>query len=568
MDADPALRDAEPELDPAVEGSRPTRQVRKQAPSSVYPTGQSGSSSASEPGLDLSREALVSDELARVRVTVQVLASMVALGAALTPFMGGDPFAISVFRAGLLWALITLAAMFYMASDRSRYDIASLGIASLSLSISGSCFVYYLGIYSPAPMLCALGLYVFALTSASQWAIAAYLSLAGTHGILASLIIYHFIPDRGLVQPHGLALMDETAIQSSVLAIYTITLLAGRASRGKLVSVFSELEASARRLAQRDALLTEAKREIERAAWVGGEGRFTDQIIDSFRLGNVIGRGGMGEVYEAKHIETDQEAAVKLLQRNVFADPSAIKRFAREARAAASIDSPHVVRVVGIPGEDSPIPFLAMERLRGEDLASMLRRERRLSSREIGKLASQVGKALDSARAAGVIHRDLKPQNIFHARVEESAAIWKVLDFGVSKLIGQATLSRDQLIGTPEYMSPEQAGGGAVDHRADLYGLAAVLYRCLAARPPFVNESLPALINKVINEMPPRPSALGRVSSDVEAVLAIGLAKNPALRFDSGAALADALAMALRLELPPDLRERAAEVTRLHPWTD
>jgi serine/threonine-protein kinase len=566
VNADPASNEAEPEPSEG-DGNRPTRQVRKQAAVSVYPTGQSGSA-ASEPGLDLSREALVSDELSRIRITVQVLASMVALGAALTPFMGGDPFAILVFRLGLLWALLTMAAMFYMASDRARYSVTWLGVASLSLSISGSCFVYYLGIYSPAPMLCALGLYVFALTSAPQWAIAAYLSLAGTHGILASLTIYHFIPDRGLVRPSGLSLMDETAVQSSVLAIYTIALLAGQASRGKLVGVFAELETAARRLAQRDALLNEAKRELERAAWVGGEGRFTDQIIGSFRLGNVIGRGGMGEVYEAKHVETQQEAAVKLLQRNAFADPSALKRFAREARAAASLNSPHVVRVVETPSDDSPIPFLAMERLRGEDLASMLRRERRLSSREIGKLVMQVGKALDCARAAGVVHRDLKPQNIFHTKNEGAPPLWKVLDFGVSKLVGQATLSRDQLVGTPEYMSPEQAAGGEVDHRADLYGLAAVVYRCLAARPPFVDESLPALINKVIHEMPPRPSALGRVSSDVEAVLAIGLAKDPALRFDSGAAFADALAMALRLELPPDLRERAAEIMRLYPWTD
>jgi serine/threonine-protein kinase len=569
VNADPAAKEGEAEREPEsfeAQGSRPTRQVRKPVPS-VYPTAQSGASSASEPGLDLSREALMSDELSRVRVTVTVLASMVALGAAFTPFMGGDPFAIRVFRAGLLWALITMAFMFYMASDRSRYDVRLLGAASLSLSIAGSCFVYYLGIYSPAPMLCALGLYVFALTSGQHWAIAAYLSLAGTHGILASLIIYHFIPDRGLVRPTGLALMDETAIQSSVLAIYTIALLAGRASRGKLVGVFNELEASARRLAQRDALLNEAKRELERAAWVGGEGRFTEQVIGAFRLGNVIGRGGMGEVYEAKHIETGQEAAVKLLQRNVFADPSAIKRFAREARAAASLDSPYVVRVLATPADDSPIPYLAMERLRGEDLASMLRRERRLSSRDVGRLVVQVGRALDCARAAGVVHRDLKPQNIFHTRVDDGSQ-WKVLDFGVSKLVGQATLSRDQLIGTPEYMSPEQASGGAVDHRADLYGLAAVLYRCLVSRPPFVDESLPALIHKVIHEMPPRPGALGRISSDVEAVLAIGLAKEPALRFDSGAALADAFAMAQRLELPPELRERAAEVTRLHPWID
>ncbi len=559
------------ETDDSLQG-QPTRQLRRSmVPSTGASTGagpSTGGARASAPTVDLSRDALRDEEMGRVRVTAQVLIGMAVLGLVLTPMMGGDPFAKRVYVAGLLWAIVTMVFMLRNAMDAARYSFNFVGAASMALSVAATTSVYYMGTFSPAAMIGALGLYIFCLGGSLAWAIGLYAALALPHAVFAAGVGFGFMQDRGLVVASNLSLFDQIAVQACVQSVYAIAFITGRASRAKLEAVFADLENVARKVAQRDALLNEAKRELERAAWVGGAGRFTDQVVGSFRLGNVIGRGGMGEVYEATHLSTNEEAAVKLLQRNFFADPHTIARFSREAKAAAAMDSPHVVRVVEVPSEDSPIPYLAMERLRGEDLASMLRRERRLSSRDLARLLRQVGAGLDAAHASGVVHRDIKPQNIFLARKDEGSPTWKVLDFGVSKLLGQGSLTHDQLVGTPEYMSPEQASGRPVDHRTDLYALSAVLYRCLVSRAPYVGESLPALVHQVVHEMPPRPSSLARVSPDVEAVLAVGLAKDPNARFQSGRELAEAFRSALDGALSPELRERAARLVAGTAWED
>jgi len=568
VDIDP--RAVTPPAGPAADNEVPsqpeaaTRQMRRTSGTTASSTGRG----FTEPTIELSREALRDEEMGRVRVTVQVLIGLAFLALCLTPFMDGDPFAKRVFLGGLLWAVLTMGVMLKNASDAGRYSIHFVGAGSVALSVAATCSVYYIGTFSPTAMIGALGLYIFCLGGSMIWAVSLYAALAVPHLLFATLIIWGVVPDRGLIQATGLSVGNQTAIQICVQAVYCIAFLAGRASRGKLEGIVHELEVAARKIAQRDALLNEAKRELERVVWVGGEGRFTDQIVGSFRLGNVIGRGGMGEVYEAVHLETQGEAAIKLLQRSVFGDPHTVARFAREAKAVAALDSPYVVRVIEVPEPNATIPYLAMERLRGEDLAGMLRREKRLSTRELTKLASQVGAALDAARAAGVIHRDLKPQNLFLTRSDDGASVWKVLDFGVSKLLGHETLTRDQLVGTPEYMAPEQASGLPVDHRSDLYGLTAVLYRCLVSRAPFTDASLPALVHKVVHEMPPRPSVAGRVSADLEAVLAIGLAKSPDDRFQSGEELAAAFAAALRDELSPSLRDKAQKLTSKMPWKE
>ncbi len=572
------LPDAEPSSQPGHahlpreprEPNDPTRQMRRTTGpiSTTNTTGTGTSGRGTEPTIELSRGALRDEEMARVRTTVQVLAGLACVGLLLSPIMGGDPFAKRVFLFGLLWAILIMFAMLRNAWNASSYSVHFVGAASVALSIAGTCSVYYIGTFSPAAMIGALGLYIFCLGGSTTWAVALYAALAGPHFLFATLFTWGFMPDRGLVQAGNLALLDQIAIQSCVQAVYCIAFVAGRTSRGKLEGIVHALEVAARKIAERDALLNEAKRELQRAVGLGGEGRFTDQIVGSFRLGNVIGRGGMGEVYEGTHVNTQAEAAIKLLQRNVFGDPHTLARFAREAKAVAALDSPYVVRVIEVPDQDSAIPYLAMERLRGEDLAGMLRREKRLSSRELTKLVTQVGAGLDAAKQAGVTHRDMKPQNLFLTRNDDGASVWKVLDFGVSKLAGQETLTRDQLVGTPEYMAPEQASGKRVDHRADLYGLAAVLYRCLVARAPFSDESLPALVHKVVHEMPRRPSVAGRVSADVEAALTIGLAKDPDDRFQSGAELAAAFSTALNDKLDPVLRDKAAKLAKKMPWKE
>jgi len=169
-------------------------------------------------------------------------------------------------------------------------------------------------------------------------------------------------------------------------------------------------------------------------------------------------------------------------------------------------------------------------------------------------LLDQVGRGLEIARLAGVVHRDLKPHNLFL----HEGQTWKILDFGVSKLLGsEGTLTGEGIVGTPQYMAPEQASGGQVTHLADVYALGAITYRCLTGRAPFKGRDLSELVYQVVHAAPMRPSALGRVSLLVEDVLAIVLAKDPHRRFPSAQAFAQAFLAARRgypvgIAPPPD----------------
>ena len=162
-------------------------------------------------------------------------------------------------------------------------------------------------------------------------------------------------------------------------------------------------------------------------------------------------------------------------------------------------------------------------------------------------MADQVARGLEVARMAGVVHRDLKPHNLFHHKPDGMPPLWKILDFGVSKtMTSEGTLTGDGIVGTPQYMAPEQASGAAVTHLADVYALGAIVYRCLTGRSPFSGQDLAALVYKLVHTPPVRPSALGRVSPHVEAVLAVAMAKDPRARFSSAQAFARALLSARR----------------------
>jgi serine/threonine protein kinase len=220
-----------------------------------------------------------------------------------------------------------------------------------------------------------------------------------------------------------------------------------------------------------------------RARWVAGR----------FELRARLGQGGSATVVEAFDHDQGKVVALKLLHSSLASDAELRARFAREAHALSKLTSEHIVRVLasGTDGED---PYLVMDRLYGEDLGARLHRCRRMSVEETVTLAIQVLRGLSDAHAAKLVHRDLKPDNLFLVDGEPRV---KLLDFGISKL--QADVSSTQVLaltgngtamGTPLYMSPEQARGQAdVDARADLYALGAILFECLAGRPPHVGES-------------------------------------------------------------------------------
>jgi serine/threonine-protein kinase len=164
-----------------------------------------------------------------------------------------------------------------------------------------------------------------------------------------------------------------------------------------------------------------------------------------------------------------------------------------------------------------------------------------------------------------VVHRDLKPRNLFLAKVG-SQEIWKILDFGVARVTGEETLTQDQIVGTPNYMAPEQASGGVVTHRSDLFALGVVAYRTLTGRPAFEGESTAEILYKVVHTMPPRPSSVAPLPLDLDLVLAIALAKAPEDRFASAAELAHAVDAAARGLLDAALRARGQRVLAKLDW--
>src|SRR5262249_26187195 len=271
-------------------------------------------------------------------------------------------------------------------------------------------------------------------------------------------------------------------------------------------------------------------------------------------------RAGRGEADGGSDAATTQRVGIKLLSQTSLGNAHHVQRFLRELQTAAQIDSPNVVRVLEV-GEQ-PLPHLVMERLRGRDLATILRGKRAMRHDKVVDLVRQVGAGITAAGAAGIIHRDLKPQNLFR-----SGATWKILDFGVSRIADTGdTLTAGHIVGTPAYMAPEQARGVEVDHRADLYALAAIAYRTLTGHAPFSGDKIADMLYRVVHTAPRRPTSLAQLPPDVDLALAIGLAKDPDARFATADELADALAAALAGTLDASVRERGRALIADGAW--
>jgi serine/threonine-protein kinase len=483
------------------------------------------------------------------------------------------PFMQTTAREGVLLCggiAITLGGALYAwrrarRGPLSKVDTLVFGIACM---IGGSGGVWYFGFYSPAAIITVMGIFFFGIQRSVTMAMVLYVSAALLHGGVMFAMAVGWIEDRGAMTGAGVSTRNKLVMVALVEFVFFVVLLLSRAVHRAILRASIQLEETTRAVAHREALLEEARRELEHALEVGGPGRFTEQRLGPWQLGVLCGRGAMGDVYEATRVPTGERAAVKLLTRAVSADKGQVRRFLREARIAASIDVPNVVRVVDVAGEEAPVPYIAMELLRGTDLAALLRRRRRLGADEAVAMLREVGRGLDAAHAAGVVHRDLKPQNLFHA--EGEPAVWKLLDFGVSRVVDvDSSLTRGQAVGTPAYMSPEQARGHEVDKRGDLFALGVLAYRALVGRPAFTGREVPQILYRVVHSMPPRPSEVATdLPPAVDAVLAIALAKRPADRFESAGAFADAIEAALRGELRAEHAARAAALLARTPWGD
>lgn len=275
-------------------------------------------------------------------------------------------------------------------------------------------------------------------------------------------------------------------------------------------------------------------------------------LVDRYEIIERMGRGGMGVVYLAQDRTLQREVAVKVLRRGPETDGRPLERFTREAKVAAALNDPHVVSILDFGQTPTGEPYLVMERLIGQDLRSVVLAEGALPADRCARIAAQVLHALHATHGRGIVHRDLKSDNIFLTTVHGREHV-KLIDFGISKLLepldgegeeGALTVT-GAIVGTPHYISPEQAHGDAsVDERADLYSLGVVLYEMLTGQLPFAGTSAVELMMKHTNQRPVAPSKRRpdlSIPAALERIVLRALEKSPARRFASASVMLSAL---------------------------
>ncbi|WP_257454815.1 serine/threonine-protein kinase [Archangium lipolyticum] len=230
------------------------------------------------------------------------------------------------------------------------------------------------------------------------------------------------------------------------------------------------------------------------------------EVLGSYQLERLLGEGSMGQVFQARHVRLGRQVALKVLRPAFAHDSGFVRRFFQEAHAVNRINHEHIVEIFDfVEDARSGHVYCVMELLRGQNLSSLVKEEQ-LSVMRIRRITVQVCAALGAAHHLGVVHRDIKPDNLFITHKSGQADFVKVLDFGVAKVLTAENTGGTldgTIIGTPTYMSPEQAAGLPVDHRADIYAVGAVLYEMLSGRPPHLASNFGQLMVKIITEPPP-----------------------------------------------------------------
>jgi eukaryotic-like serine/threonine-protein kinase len=268
-----------------------------------------------------------------------------------------------------------------------------------------------------------------------------------------------------------------------------------------------------------------------------------------YELDGIVGRGGMAEVYRARDIRLDRVVAVKTLREDLARDQTFQARFRREAQSAASLNHPSIVAVYDT-GEDntggSHVPYIVMEYVDGRTLRDLLRDDRRLLPERALEITDGVLRALDYSHRNGIVHRDIKPGNVMLTRSGQV----KVMDFGIARAVSdaQATMTQTaQVIGTAQYLSPEQARGERVDARSDLYSTGCLLYELLTGRPPFLGDSPVAIAYQHVRENPVPPSRIDpEVPQWADAIVLRAMAKDPRDRYQSAAEMRQDIQRALQ----------------------
>lgn len=503
------------------------------------------------------------DAFARLRAVFVIVSILFDLGLYLA-LAGNDQFdqrALGWFL-GINLPLLTIdIALCWFALRQRGKRYASLARVSLAIEaltiivwvqLTGSLSSYFL---TAIPILVlayrlyasyTLGLTTYAVAAAMHALVFAGEELGWLHA--APL----FVADPGAIYADSLF---------RVSALVSIQLL--------FLGVFILGNVVARTLREKETALDAAHREIDRVVAEVQPGRLSNQLLDGkYRLGELLGRGGMGEVYEAEYLDGRGAVAIKILYAHLSM-PDDLERFRREAEIARQMPSSHVAQVLDF-GHDAAAGhhYLVMELLRGEDLGMMLRRRTRIPAEELIPIVDQLAATLDAAHAAGVVHRDLKPQNVFLVTGPAGVHV-KLLDFGVARLLDGATLTMSAaVVGSPGYLAPEQVASdlGEVGPPADVFALGTIVYRAVTGVSAFPARHVAAAVYEAIHVEPVAPSRLDpSLPTDVDWVVALAMAKDPSERYATPSELARDLRAAFASALDPAIRRRAGLITRATP---
>jgi len=286
----------------------------------------------------------------------------------------------------------------------------------------------------------------------------------------------------------------------------------------------------------------------------------TGKTLGPYQIVSVIGQGGMGTVYKALQPSLNRYVAIKVLPEYLAQDEDFVQRFRHEATIAASLQHPNILNVYDV-GQEDHLHYIVMQLLEGCTLAQLLEREKVLPLARTARIISQMASALDCAHQHHLVHRDVKPSNIFVGPGDHAT----LMDFGIVKALSGTRLTRTGVtVGTPEYMSPEQVEGQALDHRSDLYSLGVVLYQMVAGRVPFVADTPNSVLYAHVHKPPAPPSQLNpSIVQPVETVVLRALAKDPQARYQTGAQMATALDAAVQRAEPMMLEYLYAQATQL-----
>jgi serine/threonine-protein kinase len=482
--------------------------------------------------------------------------------------------------------------VWWRARNPARWSRIVFRVFGLACALACLVFIQFLGVFSPCTVVIVLGLSFFGHGDDTRVVMPVAVFVSLTYAAMALLVTFGITPDLGVFAAKDVPRVARIAMLGMVTGTMLMQLWQARLGRHATLEAIARSNEAVRLASTREAQLEEAKDNLDAAlrAAAGKSGRYTGSLAGRFRLEHIVGRGAMGEVYSARiepsgdhgsgSARTPQKtsadsalyapspsdrAAVKLLHIGKLEEPELVSRFLREAEVARRVRGPNLVDVLEVGNAQDGSPFIAMELLQGSDLATLLRDRPSLGLAEVVTLVDDVARGLEVLHGAGVVHRDLKPANLFLSQGPPPS--WKILDYGVSKL-RESTMTEDQVVGTPGYMSPEQAQGGKVDGRSDIFALGAVAYRTITGRRPFTGTGTPQLLYQVVYVQPVRPREIAAmIPRDVELVLAIALAKRPEARFPTAAAFATALRQGAQNALDTKMRAHAEKIVRAAPWS-